>query len=111
MKNNRYTFDGNKQKLQTPGIRREGLRSYTISIAEVITSGIGSVVSPIPRLITCASGYFSRCAALLLEIYFQEIIRTKIGLPKSMFITRIMKHVPFVGWVRTRGGEATKRGR
>jgi hypothetical protein len=81
-KNNRYTFDVNKQKLQTPGRRGEGLRSYTFSIAEVITSGIGSVVSPIPRLITCASGYFSRCAALLLEIYFQEIIRTKIGLPK-----------------------------
>jgi hypothetical protein len=81
-KNNRYTFDVNKQKLQTPGRRGEGLRSYTFSIAEVITSGIGSVVSPIPRLITCASGYFSRCATLLLEIYLQEIIRTKIGLPK-----------------------------
>jgi hypothetical protein len=64
------------------GIRGEGLRSHTFSIAEVITSGMGSVVSPIPRLITCASGYFSRCAALLLEIYFQEILWTKIGLLK-----------------------------
>jgi hypothetical protein len=50
------------------------LRIYTFAIAEVITSGIGSVVSPIPRLITCASGYFSRWAALLLAIYLQEII-------------------------------------
>jgi hypothetical protein len=64
------------------GIRGEGLRSHTFSIAEVITSGMGSVVSPIPRLITCASGYFSRCAALLLEIYFQEILWTKIGFLK-----------------------------
>ena len=40
----------------------------TIAMAEVITSGIGSVVSPIPRLITCASGYFNMCADLLLAI-------------------------------------------
>lgn len=40
----------------------------TFAIPEVITSGMGSVVSPIPRLITCASGYFSMCADLLLAI-------------------------------------------
>ena len=40
----------------------------TFAIAEVMTSGIGSVVSPIPRLIICASGYFSKCADLLLAI-------------------------------------------
>lgn len=37
-------------------------------MAEVITSGMGSVVSPMPRLMTCASGYFEMCAALLLAV-------------------------------------------
>lgn len=40
----------------------------TSDIAVEMTSGIGSVVSPIPRLITCASGYFDMCAFLLLAI-------------------------------------------
>jgi hypothetical protein len=73
MKKSRYTFDVNSK---TSNTRDEGggvLRIYTFAIAEVITSGIGSVVSPIPRLITCASGYFSRWAALLLAIYLQEL--------------------------------------
>lgn len=43
-------------------------QSFTFDIASVMTSGIGSVVSPIPRLITLASGYFSKCADLLLAI-------------------------------------------
>ena len=33
---------------------------FTSAIADDMTSGIGSVVSPIPRLITFASGYFSK---------------------------------------------------
>lgn len=37
-------------------------------MAEVITSGMGSVVSPIPRLMTFASGYFNMWADLLLAI-------------------------------------------
>jgi hypothetical protein len=38
-----------------------------------MTWGIGSVVSPIPRLIIFASGYLSKCADLLLAIYFFAI--------------------------------------
>lgn len=38
-------------------------------MAEVMTSGIGSVVSPIPRLITLASGFLAMCAFLRLAIY------------------------------------------
>jgi hypothetical protein len=38
-------------------------------MAFVMTSGMGSVVSPIPRLIILASGYLSKWAALLLAIW------------------------------------------
>lgn len=37
-------------------------------MAEVMSSGMGSVVSPMPRLITFAFGYFNMCADLLLAI-------------------------------------------
>jgi hypothetical protein len=42
-----------------------------------MTSGMGSVVSPIPRLMIFASGYFSKCAAFLLAIYLARRSKTR----------------------------------
>ena len=56
-------------KLKTPLDCYFSQREGTSAMAFVMTSGMGSVVSPIPRLIISASGYFSKWAALLLAIW------------------------------------------
>ena len=67
--------------------------SHTLAIADVITSGMGSVVSPIPRLITFASGYFCKCAFLLLAIYFIRKMKPTRNIGSSKLIKTKGKYI------------------
>lgn len=71
-------------------VNRDGRLSQTLStkyefrltccIPAMITGGIGWVVSPIPRLITLASGYLAVCTASLDSIWIQNLLFVKHGM-------------------------------